>query len=557
MSRSGEAFGYLEAFPSDWIEDAELRRKAMTSTVICFETSDPVRVEQSPRHRRRVGGEPFFVFDRWRGLRAEGAVEPDEEQGLEGGSREVTSLEVALRQVDARMAATRSAGRAPDLVIADLMELRVQAGEVLDWRLVDALRAWVRETQPYMCDFSVYVFAPSAQIFDEQTRRHFIVVPVPVSLPEERQAVIEHVAGELEVEADVQGLVDLTSGLDIGQLASALRESYFRTERFDAALLREVKARVVHASGLLELEEPVHGFDQVGGYEPVKRFVLENVVAAIADKAALARELGLPLPRGILLFGPQGTGKTLLAKALAKEVDLPFINFRTENIYSQYLGVSGRLLSEATRLIDALGKAIVFIDEIDRFGKRVEARDSAGEETRRVFSQMLEWLGGRERESIVIGTTNRPGDLDPAFLRTGRFDYKIPMGFPDEAARRSILWIHLGRAGESSQIRRVTVLDESGSELSDPDLETFLEESVIPETELFKGSELEQLVIRCKREALRRGSSAITVGDFRSVLQQFRLNEERLRQIQQDFERDVAEFADDISLVEQPAAATA
>ncbi|NIW14197.1 MAG: AAA family ATPase, partial [Candidatus Thorarchaeota archaeon] len=78
-------------------------------------------------------------------------------------------------------------------------------------------------------------------------------------------------------------------------------------------------------------------------------------------------------------------------------------------------------------------------------------RDSAGEETRRVFSQLLEWLGDENRKAIIVGTTNRPEDLDKAFIRTGRFDYKIPILYPDEEARLHILRIHLGLPDEQGR----------------------------------------------------------------------------------------------------------
>jgi ATP-dependent 26S proteasome regulatory subunit len=84
-------------------------------------------------------------------------------------------------------------------------------------------------------------------------------------------------------------------------------------------------------------------------------------------------------------------------------------------------------MKTAIKTAEEMSPAIVFVDEIDRFGKRTATTDSADEETRRVFSQLLEWLGDQNRKAIIVGTTNRPTDLDEAFIRTGRFDYKIPI----------------------------------------------------------------------------------------------------------------------------------
>lgn len=546
MAPASDPHEYLDRFPRVWIDEAEIQRRAIASTVVCFETGDPHRARQFLRVKRQ---EPeLFVYDRWRGLRLEGTRAPSarEQTGPLGSQiADPRNLETALRQVDARLQQTPFGQNAPDLVVTDLSELRTDSGFVADWALLDALRAWVREDRAYTADFTVYLFTPTAAIFDERTRSQFIVIPVEVSLPEERRVVVEHVASAFHLRVEFETVVRLTGGLDIRQLYSALAESAAKTNSFDPAQLKEIKARLIRTSGLLELEDPAHGFELVGGYDQIKWFLMHNVVELLTPEgAAEASRLGLPLPRGLLLFGPQGTGKSLIAKALAREVDLPFINFRTENIYSQYLGVSGQRFAQASKLIDALSPAIVFIDEIDRFGRRSGGTgDSAGEETRRVFSQMLEWLADPRRQSIVIGTTNRPDDLDPAFLRAGRFDYKIPMGFPGPQARGQILAVHLGR-GEGEGIPRVPV-----EHMNDKQLLAFLESEIVPETELFKGSELEQVVMRCKRRARleRRG---ITAEDFRYVLKTFELDRDALERTRREFEEDVRRFADDASLRE-------
>jgi transitional endoplasmic reticulum ATPase len=102
-------------------------------------------------------------------------------------------------------------------------------------------------------------------------------------------------------------------------------------------------------------------------------------------------------------------GRAQFVKALAKETNLPFINLRTENLFSMWLGESRRKFSEAIRLAEQMSPAIVFIDEIDRCGKRSgTSADGASQETQRVFSQVLEWLGDKRRRSIIVGTTNTP-----------------------------------------------------------------------------------------------------------------------------------------------------
>ena len=202
------------------------------------------------------------------------------------------------------------------------------------------------------------------------------------------------------------------------------------------------------------------------------------------------------LPKGLLFFGPPGTGKSLFAHALASEVQLPFINLVTENIYSKWLGESGQNMKNANTLAEKMSPAIVFVDEIDRFGRRTgTAAGSAEEETQRVFSQFLEWLGKPDRTAIIVGTTNVPEHLDDAFLRAGRFDYKIPFLYPGPQARLEILLVHLGLSKGTTR-RRVPL------EMGDEEVREMLWRDIVPLTQNFSCAELEELVTRAKRIAL-------------------------------------------------------
>jgi SpoVK/Ycf46/Vps4 family AAA+-type ATPase len=185
---------------------------------------------------------------------------------------------------------------------------------------------------------------------------------------------------------------------------------------------------------------------------------------------------------------------------LAKEVNLPFINLKTENLYGMYLGETGKRFSEAIRLAEQHSPAIVFVDEMDKFGqRRGTAGDGAGEETRRALNQLLEWLGDQDRKSIVVGTTNRIEDLDPALKRAGRFDYKIPFLYPAEKARKRILEIHLG-IGRDNQGRLLKGDKTPPLGMDDVSLEKVLDE-ITQMTRGYSGAELEQLVIRARRNA--------------------------------------------------------
>jgi len=263
----------------------------------------------------------------------------------------------------------------------------------------------------------------------------------------------------------------------------------------------------------MEIEEPAHGFEAIGGYEYLKQFVRENIINVLSNPKK-AEALGLRPPRGLLLFGPPGTGKTIFARALAKELKIPLLRFKTEHVVSKWYGETERNVSKAIKLAESVAPCIVFIDEIDRFGKR----DSGDHEvTRRTFSIILEWLGSEERKAIILGTTNVPEQLDDAFLRVGRFDYHIPVLYPDRDARYEILRVHTG-------VKRKIPIDEN-------DYEVILDETAFA-TEFFSGAELEELTLRVSRYIFREGRDVATWSDFERAINTFSIDIEARKEIQ-------------------------
>ena len=225
--------------------------------------------------------------------------------------------------------------------------------------------------------------------------------------------------------------------------------------------LGEIKLRVISTSpgGIVKITEgtdiellpqavetpersvPSVVYEDVGGLKPVITKVREMIELPLKHPELFDR-LGIDPPKGVLLHGPPGTGKTMLAKAVANESDAYFISINGPEIMSKYYGESEKALRD---LFEEAGKntpAIIFLDELDSIAPK--RGDVTGEVERRVVAQLLSLMDGlKERKNvIVIGSTNRPEALDMALRRPGRFDREIELGVPDMEGRMEIFQIH-------------------------------------------------------------------------------------------------------------------
>jgi len=190
------------------------------------------------------------------------------------------------------------------------------------------------------------------------------------------------------------------------------------------------------------LETPDVRWEDIGGLESVKRELMEAVEWPL-KYPELYKKLGYQMPKGILLYGPSGTGKTLLAKAVATESEANFISVRGPELLSKWVGESERGIREVFRRARQAAPCIIFFDEIDAIAP---VRGLGGDSmvTERVVSQLLTELDGIQPLSgvVVLAATNRIDMLDPALLRAGRFDKLLYVPLPDRAARLQILQIH-------------------------------------------------------------------------------------------------------------------
>ncbi|MEC8735699.1 MAG: CDC48 family AAA ATPase, partial [Candidatus Thermoplasmatota archaeon] len=223
-------------------------------------------------------------------------------------------------------------------------------------------------------------------------------------------------------------------------------------------------------------------YEDIGGIGSQLQKVREMIELPLKHPE-LFRRLGIDPPKGVLLHGPPGTGKTMIAKAVASEVNAHFKSINGPEIISKYYGESEKQLREVFVEAGENSPAIIFIDEIDSICPKRE--DVSGEVERRVVAQMLSLMDGMQGRSnvVVIGATNRQDAIDPALRRPGRFDREIEIGVPDREGRQEIMEIHT---------RQMPISDD------------FNMEWILENTYGFVGADLAALVRESAMKALRR-----------------------------------------------------
>lgn len=263
------------------------------------------------------------------------------------------------------------------------------------------------------------------------------------------------------------------------------------------SLPSEVDSRVQ----MMEVDaSPEVTYNDVGGVESQLREVRETVEKPITNPEAFD-SIGIEPPTGVLLHGPPGTGKTMIAKAVANEIDATFIQLSGSDLAKKFIGEGAQLVRDLFNIAKQKQPAIIFIDEIDAIGnKRTESKTSGDAEVQRTLMQLLNEMDGFSDcgDVSIIGATNRFDMLDNAILRPGRFDRHINIGKPDTEAQKEILQIHT----RSIDCKDDVSLDKIARELND-------------ET----GAEIKAVCTEAGMNALRDDRETVTLDDFTDAIE--------------------------------------
>ena len=266
-------------------------------------------------------------------------------------------------------------------------------------------------------------------------------------------------------------------------------------------------------------EQPGTTFDDVAGYAGVKKEVTE-VVDFLRDPEKFG-DVGARIPKGVLLVGPPGTGKTLIARAVAGEAGVPFLSVTGSDFMEMFVGVGASRVRDLFGEARKMGKAIIFVDEIDSIGRKRGAGMGGGHDEReQTLNQMLAEMDGFEATEgiVMIAATNRPDILDPALLRPGRFDRQVVVPLPELEDRKKILEVHMKHKRMADDVD-INVIARGAPGMS--------------------GADLANLVNEAALYAVRRGATMVHAADFDSARDRVLLGIEResVARNQEDLER--------------------
>lgn len=247
-------------------------------------------------------------------------------------------------------------------------------------------------------------------------------------------------------------------------------------------------------SGAEMVEKPTITYDDVAGLDDQVESVREAIELPLV-KPELFEKVGIVPPKGVLLVGPPGCGKTLLAKAVANHTEATFIRMVGSELAQKYIGEGGRMVRELFSLAKEKAPSVIFLDEIDAIGaKRLDGSTSGDREVQRTLMQLLAELDGFDalHDVKIIAATNRPDILDDALLRPGRFDRVIEIPIPDESSRKAILSVHLGAMNTT----KVSIA------------------RVVERTNGYSGAELKATCVEAGMIAIRDGRSSVRQSDL-------------------------------------------
>ncbi len=354
------------------------------------------------------------------------------------------------------------------------------------------LRALKDELKRGKAQGRVILVVGCRQVLPPELEREFVVLDF--ALP--GKAELEHVvtgicqsANQPKPEAEaLDAILEAATGMTCGEAENAMALSLVETKSLDPVRIAREKAQTVKKGGILELVDNLPSLDSVGGLDLLKNWL-------VLRKDAFSRraiEYGLPTPKGLLIIGVPGTGKSLAAKATASLLGRPLLKLDAGRLYGGLVGQSEGNLRAVIQTAEAIAPCVLWIDEIEKaFAGSKSSGSTDGGTSSRVFGSFLSWMQEKTSPVFVVATANDVTQLPPEFLRKGRFDELFFVDLPNPEEREAIWAIQIANYGRKPESYSIPGLTKG--------------------TDGWTGAEIEQAYIEGLYEAFSRGKEPDTI----------------------------------------------
>jgi hypothetical protein len=326
---------------------------------------------------------------------------------------------------------------------------------------------------------TIVLVSPTMEIPTELEKEITVLnfpLPSREDLNELLEKILEDVKQFKQVHVDLDGagrerLLQAALGLTLGEAENVFAKIIVKDERLSADDVNEVfaeKQQIIRKSGLLEYYATSESFSSVGGMAVLKDWLNKRSLAL----SRAAREFGLPAPKGILMLGVQGCGKSLCAKAVSTQWQLPLLRFDMGRMFGSLVGSSEENVRRAISVAESVAPAVLWVDEIDKaFAGSQGSGSTDGGTTARVFGTFLTWLSEKTAPVFVVATANDISHLPPELLRKGRLDEIFFVDLPAREERAEVFRIHLQKRGRDFASFDLEALADASKDFSGAEIE--------------------------------------------------------------------------------------
>jgi len=316
-----------------------------------------------------------------------------------------------------------------------------------------SLLKYIAERNLYNDEYDASIFIVSSKLkVPEELEDLITIFDIPLPDKSEIKNLIIDFKNTLEIEVDEDVINEIAlsfKGLNEFQIKQILNLAYQdggSLETEDKQLILSQKEQLIKKAGLLEMIQVNESIEDIGGLENLKEWLFRK--EQIFNQLDKAIRFGVDVPKGIMIVGMPGCGKSLTAKATAKLFEIPLVRLDVGRLLGKYIGESEDNMRKALQLSEAISPCVLWIDEIEKAFSGVGGSGGGSDVTTRLFGQFLTWMQEKENTVFIVATANDISKIPPEFLRKGRFDELFFVDFPNAEERRKIIEIHLKKRGK-------------------------------------------------------------------------------------------------------------